>query len=126
MTFSNSRNGSHMIYHLTTADEAAAAARSGSYAPQAFDADGFIHCSYLRQVRDVANRRFPGRADLVLLAIDPAKLACDVVDENLEGGTDLFPHIYGRLPMSAVVGVHPFPCRADGRFDRPDLPGASP
>ena len=108
------------IYHITSADEATAAARSGTYAPKAFHADGFIHCSYPRQVRDVANRRFSGRTDLVLLAIDPTKLACEVVDENLEGGTDLFPHIYGRLPMSAVVEVHPFPCRADGRFDLPD------
>ena len=75
-------------------------------------------------MRDVANRRFPGRADLMLMEIDRTRLACDVVDENLEGGTDLFPHIYGRLPMSAVVQVHPFPCGADGRFDDPPgLPG---
>jgi uncharacterized protein (DUF952 family) len=108
------------IYHITSADEAAAAARSGSYVPRAFAADGFIHCSYRRQVQDVANRRFPGRTDLVLLEIDRTRLACDVNDENLEGGTDLFPHIYGRLPMTAVVQIHPFSCAADGRFDLPD------
>src|ERR1700704_3380834 len=108
------------MYHITSADEATAAARSGTYAPNGFDAEGFIHCSYARQVRDVANRRFPGRTDLVLLDIDRAKLTCEVRDENLEGGSDLFPHIYGRLPMSAVVRIHPFPCGADGRFDLSD------
>ena len=113
------------IYHITSADEAAAAARSGTYAPAAFDTDGFIHCSYPWQVVDVANRRFAGRADLVLMEIDRAKLACEVIDENLEGGADLFPHIYGRLPISAVVQVHRFPCGAAGRFDRAGLPGLS-
>jgi uncharacterized protein (DUF952 family) len=107
------------IYHITSAAEAAAAARSGTYAPAAFDADGFIHCSYRRQVREVANRRFSGRGDLVLMEIDPTKLAGEVVDENLEGGTDLFPHIYSRLPMAAVLQVHPFPCGAAGGFDLP-------
>jgi uncharacterized protein (DUF952 family) len=111
------------IYHITSADEAAAAARSGTYAPAAFDAEGFIHCSYPWQVLDVANRRFAGRDDLVLMEIDRAKLACEVIDENLEGGTDLFPHVYGHLPISAVVQVHPFPCGAAGRFDLPGPPG---
>ena len=111
------------IYHITSAVEAGDAARLGEYVPKAFEADGFIHCSYPRQVQDVANRRFSGRTDLVLLEIDRAKLTCEVVDENLEGGTDLFPHIYGCLPMSAVVRIHPFPCGADGRFDLPDQAG---
>jgi uncharacterized protein (DUF952 family) len=41
----------------------------------------------------------------VLLEIDPSRLSCRIVDENLEGGVELFPHVYGRLPMSAVVGI---------------------
>ena len=108
-----------VIYHITSVWEAGAAARSGIFTPHAFAADGFIHCSYPRQVQAVANRRFAGRADLVLLEIDCARLTCRVVDENFEGGTDLFPHIYGSLPMSAVVRVHEFPCGPAGRFDLP-------
>ena len=107
------------IFHITSAKEARDAARSGTYVPAAFDTDGFIHCSYARQVRDVANRRFAGRADLVLFEIDRRRLDCRVVDENLESGTDLFPHVYGRLPMSAVVSVHELRCGADGLFDLP-------
>jgi uncharacterized protein (DUF952 family) len=67
----------------------------------------------------VANRLFAGRSDLVLLEVDRGRLTCTVVDENLEGGTDLFPHIYGPLPMAAVVRVHDFPCGPAGRFDLP-------
>jgi uncharacterized protein (DUF952 family) len=109
------------IYHITTAAEARNAAKSGEYAPEGFAAEGFIHGSYARQVCAVANTRFKGRQDLVLLEIDPTRLPCTVIDENLEGGTELFPHIYGRLPMSAVVGIHEFPCDATGRFDLPSM-----
>lgn len=107
------------IFHITTAREAVEARRSATYAPAAFGADGFIHCSYRRQVRDVANRLFVGRSDLVLFEIEPTRLVCPIVEENLESGAELFPHLYGRLPMSAVVQIHPFPCGADGRFDLP-------
>jgi uncharacterized protein (DUF952 family) len=96
---------SPLIYHITSEREAHDARVSGEYQPQGFDAEGFIHCSYAHQVAGVIQRRFQGRSDLVLLEIDPGRLTCKVVDENLEGGTELFPHIYGRLPMSAVVGV---------------------
>ena len=107
------------LFHITSAEEARDAIRAGIYAPRAFEAEGFIHCSYARQVCEVANRIFSGRSDLVLLEIDRSKLACEVIDENLEGGAQLFPHIYGRLPVGAVVKTHRFPCGVDGRFELP-------
>lgn len=110
---------SEPLYHITTAPEADTAAQAGSYLPRAYPADGFIHCSYSRQVVRVADLRFRGRTDLVLLEIDRAKLECRVVEENLEGGAELFPHIYGALPMSAVVSVHPFRCMPSGCFELP-------
>jgi uncharacterized protein (DUF952 family) len=93
-----------------------AAKESGIYEPSAFVREGFIHCSYAHQVLAVANRIFRGRPDLILLEIDPAALDCRVVDENLEGGSELFPHIYGRLPMSAVIRTHDLPCDSEGVF----------
>ena len=108
------------LFHITSAEEARHALQAGIYAPRAFDDEGFIHCSYAHQVCDVANRVFSGRSDLVLLEIDRTKLTCEVIDENLEGGARLFPHIYGRLPVAAVVKAHRFPCGADGRFELPE------
>ena len=93
--------GSH-IYHITSEREATQAQVSGEYTPEDFDREGFIHCSYPNQLESVIKRRFTGREDLVLLEIDTTRLTCKIVDENLEGGTELFPHIYGRLPMAAV------------------------
>jgi uncharacterized protein (DUF952 family) len=104
------------LFHITTAAEAEQARRAGEYQPAAFAREGFIHCSYGRQVMATANRIFRGRADLVLLEIEPSRLACPVVDENLEGGTELYPHIYGPLPFAAVIAVHPLACAPDGTF----------
>ena len=97
------------LYHITSKEEALKAAQAGEYTPAAFEREGFIHCSQAHQVRATLNRIFRGRTDLVLLEIDPAELSCKVVEENLEGGAEMFPHIYGRLLMSAVVKVHFLP-----------------
>ena len=105
-----------MLFHIATHVEVERAKRTGTYVPDAFIREGFIHCSYAEQVIQVANRMFAGRHDLVLLEIDPQMLSCPVVDENLEGGMELFPHIYGHVPMTAVLAIHPFPCDERGRF----------
>lgn len=107
------------IFHITSRADAEQARRAGSYVAAAFSRDGFIHCSYARQLTRVADARFLGRSDLVLLEIERARVGCEVVDENLEGGSDLFPHIYGPLPMSAVTAIIAFPCRPDGTFELP-------
>jgi uncharacterized protein (DUF952 family) len=108
-----------MLFHITTGDELRAAQYVGTYRPSRFATDGFVHCSYAHQVTGVANRLFRHAAGLVLLEIDPARLASAVVDENLEGGSELFPHIYGPVPMTAIVQVHPFSCGDDGQFTFP-------
>jgi uncharacterized protein (DUF952 family) len=105
------------IFHITSRTEAIDATRVGEYVPEAFEADGFIHSSYAHQLTRVADRHFRGGTDLVVLEIDPTALSCRVIDENLEGGAELFPHIYGRLPMSAVVRTHALLHRGDGRFE---------
>jgi uncharacterized protein (DUF952 family) len=104
------------IFHIASAAAWKAARAAGSYAPESLATEGFIHCSTAEQFIWVANQRFVGRTDLVLLHIDPAKLAADVVYENLEGGTRLFPHVYGPIPLGAVILVSPLMPGPDGRF----------
>jgi uncharacterized protein (DUF952 family) len=107
------------IFHLTSQDEWQQAKLKDEYKPTDFHSEGFIHCSYKAQLLAVANRRFRGRNDLLVLVIEPAKLNCQVIDENLEGGTEPFPHIYGALPIGAVVESRAFPCDPDGTFTLP-------
>ena len=93
------------IFHITSRAEWEAAVPTGEYRPAAFAREGFIHCSYRQQVEATLRRHFSGRSGLVLLEIDRARLQSPIVDENLSGGAERFPHIYGPLPVSAVVGV---------------------
>jgi len=109
------------IFHITTGaawDEARAA---GSYTADSLQTEGFIHCSQAEQVAWVANTRFRGRSDLVLLHVDEAAVGAEVRRENLEGGTTLFPHVYGPLPVKAVMDVTPMTPSPDGTFDLSNL-----
>ena len=68
---------------------------------------GYIHCSYRHQVEAVANFIYGDwDVDLLLLQIDPDDVPSEIRIENLEGGTEGFPHIYGQLPTRAVKAVH--------------------
>ena len=78
---------------------------------------GFIHCSFREQVQRIADLVYRGRSDVLLLEIDRGRLIADVRVENLEGGSDAYPHIYGELNRDAVVAVTPLAVRDDGRLD---------
>src|SRR6185295_17521570 len=105
------------IFHITTHDAWEHAKAAGRYTADSLQSEGFIHCSEARQVTWVANTRFKGRTDLVLLHVDEAAVGAEVRRENLEGGTQLFPHVYGALPVTAVVDVTPMVPSPDGTFD---------
>jgi uncharacterized protein (DUF952 family) len=78
------------LLHITAEAAWSAARDQGSTLPEAFAAEGFVHCSEPDQVVRVANARFVGRTDLVLLWISGARLSAPVRYENLEGGDELF------------------------------------
>ena len=106
---------SEPLFHIASA---AIWARPGdSYVPADFAREGFIHCSTRAQVMRVADRLFRGRPDLVLLMIDVERVDAPVRYENLEGGAELFPHVYGALPRTAVLAVEPLRALSNGAFD---------
>lgn len=105
-----------IIFHIAEREAWNGAQVKQSYQPAMFPAEGFIHCSTPDQVLQVANTRFRGRGDLLLLSIDSDKVEAEIRYENLEGGEQLFPHIYGELPTDAVFRVEEFQTGADGSF----------
>ena len=66
--------------------------------------DGFIHLSAEHQLRGTLEKHFSGESDLVLIAIEAETLGPSLKWEVSRGG-DLFPHLYGPLPLHAVVAV---------------------
>lgn len=66
--------------------------------------DGYIHLSAADQVQGTLDKHFVGQAGLVIAEIDLAALG-DVVKWEVSRGGALFPHLYGVLPMEAVLGL---------------------
>ncbi len=110
----------NIILHVAERDQWDKARASGSYRADSLDSQGYIHGSQPDQLVRVANLLFRGRTDLVLLCIDRSKVAPEIRDENLEGGHELFPHIYGPLNIDAVTEVFDFQPQADGSFVLPE------
>lgn len=110
------------IYHLALADEWKAAHTGDDHyrrstLGRSLAEVGFIHCALAGQVQSVADAFYRGRPDVVLLTIDPSQLRADVRLENLDGGDEEFPHIYGPLPVAAVVDQAAVAMGADGRLE---------
>ena len=83
-------------------------------------ADGFIHFSTADQAAETAAKHFAGQRDLVLVAVDAARLGPALKYETSRGGA-LFPHLYGPMPLSAVVWTKPLPLDAAGIHEFPAL-----
>ena len=67
-------------------------------------ADGYIHLSAADQLQGTLDKHFAGQVGLVIAEIDLAMLGATVKWEVSRGGA-LFPHIYGPLPMAAVLAA---------------------
>ena len=110
-----------IIFHITQRKDWDAAQTNGSFRADSLSSQGFIHCSTQEQVIRVANTRFHGKTGLVLLLIESEKINQEIRYENLEGGTTLFPHVYGPLNIDAVVKVLEFQPTETGDFIEPDF-----
>jgi uncharacterized protein (DUF952 family) len=79
-------------------------------------ADGYIHFSTARQVRETAAKHFAGQRDLLLVSVEAERLGDALRFEPSRGG-DLFPHLYGKLQLADVLRIDALPLRDDGTHD---------
>ena len=105
-----------LLYHLALRQEWQAARADGVYRRStrglALESVGFIHLSSAHQVPATASRFY---ADLpagavLLLTIDPQRLAAAGLEVRFElaDGGEPFPHLYGPLPLEAVLRAEPW------------------
>ena len=88
------------------------AKRAGKFIGAEIDLqDGYIHFSTASQLRDTLARHFAGRDDLILLKIDISQLG--IIWESARHG-ELFPHLYGHLPLESVVAEYQLGVSTDG------------
>jgi uncharacterized protein (DUF952 family) len=109
------------IYKICERAQWRAAEAAGRYRGSGVDErDGFIHFSTAAQLAETASKHFAKAADLTLVAVDAAALGAELKWERSRGG-DLFPHLYGALPLRAVRWARPLPDEIDGCRPLPEL-----
>jgi uncharacterized protein (DUF952 family) len=106
-------------YKVLTAEQMAQLEADATFAGAPVDlADGFIHLSTAAQLEETVAKHFAGQDDLHIAAVDLEALGNLVKWEPSRGG-DLFPHIYGALPLSAVFAYSPLDRDEDGTVRLP-------
>ena len=65
-------------------------------------ADGYIHLSTAEQLEETLQKHYSGQSNLTIATVDLTVLGNNVRWEASRGG-QLFPHIYGPLPIQAVT-----------------------
>ena len=97
-----------MIHHLAEPGAWDAVTPERAYEAGSLASEGFIHLSTPAQLSITFARFYADRTDLVLLDVDDTHPA--LVDllrwEEIPGG-EVFPHVYGPLPVEAVLRVRP-------------------
>jgi uncharacterized protein (DUF952 family) len=84
--------------------------------------DGFIHFSTASQLQETARKHFAGQDGLLLIAVNSDSLGPALAWEPSRGRSELFPHLYGELPLTAVERVVALPLGENGLHLVPDLP----
>jgi len=103
----------HLIYKILPRSHWEVAETNGRFQGSGIDLeDGFIHLSTKAQSVETAQRYFAGQRDLVLVAVAADELGESLRYEASRGG-DLFPHVYGDIPLRAVVRVYPLELNDD-------------
>lgn len=98
------------IFHIATLADWKQAEETGTYTMSTYgrtlEQEGFIHAARHDQVPLVRDRYYDDIADpLVVLEIETDLLDAEVRDEQV--GDEVFPHVYGPIPTSAVVAWRP-------------------
>ena len=107
------------LYHLALPEEWRQARAAGVYARSTrglgLEQVGFIHASYAHQLAATYARFYDDCGPVVLLTIDPGRLDQAGVPVRAEpagpgpaGSAERFPHLYGPLPLTAVLAAAPY------------------
>ena len=100
------------LFHLAMKEDWTAARQSGVYRIStrglSLDQVGFIHLSWREQVTGTYERFYADAEAVVLLTIDPTRLTSPLRADAIPSG-ELFPHLYGSLPLTAVIEAEPYP-----------------
>ncbi|MEO7938995.1 MAG: DUF952 domain-containing protein [Burkholderiaceae bacterium] len=104
------------VFHICSRAAAQRGIADGHLLPASLASDGFVHLSQSHQIGAVMAAFFKGVPDLVVLALDPARLTAPLryeppatlahaSDAGAAPQSGLFPHLYGPLNADAIVQI---------------------
>ncbi|MEV7689160.1 DUF952 domain-containing protein [Streptomyces bungoensis] len=103
------------IVHITERSLWEAARATGAYEVstrgRTLQEEGFVHFSTREQLPRIAALLYggyDGPDELVVLVVDSALLGVPVRWESMPPDGEEFPHVYGPVPVGAVVEVEPW------------------
>lgn len=116
------------IYHVATLADWQQAQETGTYTTSTYgrtlEEVGFIHAARHDQVPGIRDVLYADVTEpLVVLEVETGRLDAEVREEEV--GDEVFPHVYGPIPTSAVVAWRPArlpPIELGGRAPAPPPP----
>jgi uncharacterized protein (DUF952 family) len=110
-----------ILFHIVEKKQWDESLKNGVYGDFWIKKDGFIHCSTLEQLIDVANNNLKSINErLIVLCIDTNLLKTELRwEKNLKNGIT-FPHIYGLMDIRAVINTVDIKKNSAGDFYMPD------
>ena len=104
------------LYHLALEEDWQQARNAGVYSRstrgKSLQEVGFVHASWSHQVEPTWQRFYGDGPELRLLVIDPSRLEAAGIplrEEPAPGSGERFPHLYGVLPIGAVLLAERYP-----------------
>jgi len=95
-----------IVYKICSRAAYRDAEATGALSASADDArDGYIHLSSAPQVPGTLERHFRGQHALVVLSVSVERLPNGALRWEPSRDGQLFPHLYGPLPVSAVIEI---------------------
>jgi uncharacterized protein (DUF952 family) len=93
-----------LIYHIVAPDAWERFKDEAFYEAESLASEGFIHCSYRHQLGEVLERYYAHAGRVLILHINPSRLASPLVAEPSTKG-EIYPHIYGTINSRAIVDI---------------------
>lgn len=104
-----------MIYHLTSRELWEKALLKGMYAHPSLESEGFIHASTEQQLLETVQLHFQNFTEIWVLHIVEKRIKNKMKWETAR--EQLFPHIYGQIPLEAIEDVSFFTKNQEGLWE---------
>ncbi len=107
------------VYKIASHDAYRVFSKTGVFPGAPIDIqDGYIHFSTADQLAETLRLHFAGQGNLVVFSVRTYDLGTALRWEPSRGG-QLFPHLYGELPISAMGQHATVSVASDGNVDLP-------